>query len=523
MGKVLSGSSSSDNNKDDSKEEKIDVHIGLFFDGTGNSMMNIKERKEFNDRKISNGSRTKFYEKNKSFQSTFSNVARMYQMYKREDKKRYAIYIEGIGTAPRPVLDGVKGKMESDDDKDQKGSKSSTDGYVFTEEYFKQNKCPYSDNTLAQGFGMGDFGVNGKIQRGCEAVVALLRELRGSKENVKFKVTMDVFGFSRGAAAARSFTSRIKAAKGDVHKFTAADIANAMAQSSAMSMYNVYLSKCVVKESTYKVCLMDLLKEESIEVSEPISVEFLALYDTVSSYGVFFDDDVKELALSIDKSVVKNEFQICAGDEYRRNFSLTLVESGHGSSNYMIIPGAHSDIGGGYEEKSEEKYLMYSNYILYPFSSKYDRIYAGNKKPDELMRDGWFTPSDIDCGKRYVKYQYSILPLNLMIDKMGASNFKVVGEFSVDKQAEPLKKFYSVLKSKKLYDFETQDGKKVIKRKSVSVEKDLMHKIRNEYLHLSSKGASFKNVLCTPWNVAMDMDRLVNAAQSDNVRLIIKD
>lgn len=525
MGKVLSPSSSSDNNKEDSKENKIEVHIGVFFDGTGNSMMNIKEFKEFNARGISNDKRKGKYEKTDSYKSTFSNVARMYQMYKREDKKRYAIYVEGIGTAPRPVLDGVKGPMEKEeDDKDQNGSNNSNDAYLFSEEYFKQNKLQYTDNTLAQGFGIGDKGVNGKIQIGCEKVVSLLNELKNGDETAKFKVTLDVFGFSRGAAAARSFTSRIKEAKGDIHKFTAADITNAMIQSQAMSTYNATLMKAVVKESTYKVCLMDMLKENSIELSEPISVEFLALYDTVSSYGAFFDDDVKELALSIDKSVVKKVFQICAGDEYRRNFSLTLVESGNSpKSNYIIIPGAHSDIGGGYEEKCEEKYVMYSNYFLFPVPYR-DRIYAGNKNPDELKTDGWFTQADIDAGKRYVGYQYSILPLNLMIEKMGASNFKMIDEFSVNKQAEPLKKFYSVLKSKKLYDFATEKGKKVIKRQSESsVDQDLLHLIRNQYLHLSSKGASFANVLCTPLNIALDTKRLINAAQSGNVRLIIKD
>ena len=40
---VMIGKPDAEQSNEDSMLEKVNVHIGVFFDGTGNNMMNIKE------------------------------------------------------------------------------------------------------------------------------------------------------------------------------------------------------------------------------------------------------------------------------------------------------------------------------------------------------------------------------------------------------------------------------------------------------------------------------------------------
>ena len=49
---VMIGKPDAEQSNEDSMLEKVNVHIGVFFDGTGNNMMNIKERNEYVSRKL---------------------------------------------------------------------------------------------------------------------------------------------------------------------------------------------------------------------------------------------------------------------------------------------------------------------------------------------------------------------------------------------------------------------------------------------------------------------------------------
>ena len=515
--KVNTGNPPQDNNKEDSNSKKIKVHIAIFFDGTGNSMMNVKERKAYDAQSKKVAKRDEYYKKNDSHLNDLSNVAKLYTIYRaKKNKGDYdiPIYIEGIGTAPRPVAE-----------------------ITYNSQYFETPGI-YDDSTIGQAFGCGDYGVNGKIERGCKKIKDCILDIlkKESDPNIEIELTFDAYGFSRGAAAARSFTSRIKKPKGDTFSF-----GNVLKEELEIlydsihapfppkfSTIKKYLTPIFSKENRYQICLMDVLDNEQIKLSNDIKVTFLGLYDTVSSYGESFNDDVKELALTIDKSIVKQVYQICAADEYRKNFSLTLVEP---FENNVIIPGAHSDIGGGYSDGKKEEYILYKNYystlrvmgaviinptlLVAPLESN---IYAGNKDSDELKKEGWFNDEDIKNGYRIVSNKYSCIALNMMRDKSGSSKFKMKNEYQVSKYKD-LNSFYNQLKAKKLYTFEGGKGKREIKRK-VSEISDLEKKIRNKYLHLSSQGESLKMIALSPDSISKP--RFVNAAQPGNKRKIIE-
>ncbi|MBP5525680.1 MAG: DUF2235 domain-containing protein [Paludibacteraceae bacterium] len=511
-----------DQNKSDSNSKKIPVHIGLFFDGTSNSMMNVKERKAYDKMNIKINHREEYYKNNDSHANELSNVAAQYSMYLTTKEHYYSIYIEGIGTAPRPV-----------DDEDELK--------ITIQEFLK--KGTYDDSTLAKSIGYGAYGVNGKIERGVEKIKSLLLKIKNKKnqEDIEFELTLDVFGFSRGAAAARSFSSRIKSPKGDTHKFTASEVAYALSVSSPYpgqvytpSMYNDILYKKMEEESRYKVCLKDELDANGIKMAGDIKVNFLGLYDTVSSYGLSFSDDVKELALTIDNSIVEKVYQICAADEYRKNFSLTLVEP---FDRNVIIPGAHSDIGGGYgvKEENAENFILYekkhypvrallamSSPLLWPLVGKVKSfVYAGNKTREELIDGGWYTEENVRAGKRYIKNTYQCISLNMMIKECGASKFAMKDVWKVVNKGI-VYDFYKKLQSQTLYRFEGAPKKRKIRRVVPEVSQ-LEKDIRNQYLHLSSKGGeNLAKILLSPESIGIGSDRLVHAPQPNNERVIFE-
>lgn len=133
--------------------------------------------------------------------------------------------------------------------------------------------------------------------------------------NTIVNIKMDVFGFSRGAAEARRFISPQNIVPLLYEKF-----------GTALNNYG-------------------------------ISINFLGLFDTVlSEYSI--SSGIK-LKLQSD---IKKVVHLVAADEYREHFPVTSIkEKGKKlRSNYIeiVLPGAHSDIGGGYNQDAVE-YLYY--------------------------------------------------------------------------------------------------------------------------------------------------------------------
>jgi len=153
---VMIGKPDAEQSNEDSMLEKVNVHIGVFFDGTGNNMMNIKERNEYVSRKLKYEKRDKYYESNDSHLNGFSNVANLYSIYNiNEGEYKFAVYVEGIGTAPRALIDPSQ----------------------YPDNYFYENGI-YGDSLFGQALGIGAYGVNGKIESACKKIVSILTSIR---------------------------------------------------------------------------------------------------------------------------------------------------------------------------------------------------------------------------------------------------------------------------------------------------------------------------------------------------------
>jgi hypothetical protein len=389
----------------------VKVFASIFFDGTKNNRNNTFRRldKDTNSN-TSEKSKTVYKETKEtdsSYENGYSNVAILEMMNIMNKKDRIVSkYIEGEGT-----------------EDDQKGK------------------------TMGYAFGSGSTGIPAKVNKGFNSIKTEINSVFDNTKEYVRELTINVFGFSRGAAAARSFMTTTK------------------------GKFKTNYPKAKIK---YK---------------------FIGLFDTVSSYepeGYFgvigsglsynFDNDVKELGLQLN-GMAEKVVHLIAGDEYRKNFSLTSIDSdiAAGVGYEIQLPGAHSDIGGGYQDYPhiEERYV--------------NRDGSPSKK--EYLDAGWFNPdqlkgkhSDADLinfiGTRKLTNHYQFIPLSIMMTfaKKYGINFH---SFEKDDFED-----YKVIPDLKMAKDELE-GFALQNEGAVSVEATIntlavLKKIRNKYLHISA-------------------------------------
>lgn len=398
----------------------INIRLGVFFDGTGNNKLNIRD---FQNNKAPWYSWSTVKMKlSASYKSGFSNIAILSYYYNskpRAGEYYNFVYIEGIATAPR---------------------KKNTDSGG-------------SDSLLAAASGMGRYGVNGKVQRGCELVTSKICDIiKGKGNTIIGNLKLDVFGFSRGAAAARRFISCIEKPYGDTMEG---------------------FGKLVIR---YNVCLRNQLKKSGVKVNK-ITPCFLGLFDTVSSYGLNFENDVKELTLGV--SHPEKVVQLVAGDEYRKNFALTRINSANKAGEEIILPGAHSDIGGGYcsSEKEDVKLAVHRGIV-----------YRGYKTLNQLLEEGWLLKGNEVT--RTVSNKYSYIPLHIMYGyKKEVFSSRLLNRYMILPALRPIMNRLSSVRTKPLYRFSKPPSVAITPLFSKgSKDYVLVKSIRHSYLHLSAKG-----------------------------------
>jgi hypothetical protein len=162
-------------------------------------------------------------------------------------------------------------------------------------------------------------------------------------------IELDVFGFSRGAAAARHFTNVIVDGEKGLFatKFTDA------CKSSSIALKSGY----------------DWASNESC------CIKFVGVFDTVAAIfdpfsGDFtpHNDDNGDVRLWLDPDRIENVVHLTAHKktEYRYNFCLNKVNP-NGKFKEYVVPGAHSDLGGGYQStlayetvggQAQDRYLL---------------------------------------------------------------------------------------------------------------------------------------------------------------------
>ena len=410
----------------------VKVTVNVYFDGTLNNADNTKARLSFEkkekglaltaDEKIEAKAFDAKDGDDSSYDNYYSNVAIMQQINTVEPKKRQIkIYIEGEGT--------------------EKHQTDTMSGYAF---------------------GSGDTGIPAKVNKAFQKIKAEIVLLKKNnfitKDQFVNEINLSVFGFSRGAAAARNFIAK---------KYRLQD------------EYNVETSK--------------------------FNVTFVGLFDTVSSYhdastwvtGAInkdFDDDVEELKLKLENHV-KKVVHLTASDEYRENFSLTNIKSSieAGVGFELELPGVHSDIGGGYAEKENE--------------TRYLHLEEGYTNIKEiLIQQGWYLSKQIVEMKGHqtvlwakrdaIPNSFQFIPLEIMVklaEKHGLMFEKK--EFNTGDKLYCVPDDLQDARSALVAYAEKSDGA-VSKKVTIPIER--LKPIRNKYLHRSTsdsvgKGGRYKD------------------------------
>ncbi|MDC0610751.1 DUF2235 domain-containing protein [Vibrio sp.] len=255
-----------------------------------------------------------------SASNELTNIQKLYQLYVKDefntDATAYVIsqYITGIGTGNETEIK------------------------------------PADESLLGQGFGTGNYGVIAKSTLGINQISAQCDTALDAIIDKKIydginKIEFDVFGFSRGSAAARHFINQILMSKEN-------------------SLRDQVLEKISNKQPDLGMIYgFDWNDKSCVEVT------FAGLFDTVTAIVDFtdldfspHDDDNGDVKLWLDPERVSSAIHLTANDniECRKCFSVNKLNSS-GNFHEFILPGCHSDIGGGYHSKmsyTDDNYLL---------------------------------------------------------------------------------------------------------------------------------------------------------------------
>ncbi|TDO20714.1 T6SS phospholipase effector Tle1-like catalytic domain-containing protein [Pedobacter duraquae] len=435
----------------------LDIVVGMFFDGTKNNKDNTDQRN-----KPTNGSFDKYGKDDdeSSYYNDHSNVARLWSLY---DKSK-CIYVEGIGT--------VSGK---------------------------------GDDTIGYAFGSGATGIRGKVRKGCKDVVEklLVPKISVNKRAKLRSITFDVFGFSRGAAAARNFVYEI-----GKDAYEALIYVNPQSGTMLKTDADGYFTN----EKKFPACgeLGRNLAAAGIKVTpDMIKVRFLGIFDTVSSYSTSITatpnfNDVAELHLN-EIGRAQKVIHFTAQDEHRQNFSLTHTHIGKERN----LPGVHSDVGGSYETAREIRYELETSWTLksnlYPF--KKNLIEQNWFTEEELSITGGFAYFALQGDRKKVWKEYSYIPLQFMAEyaeqtKLPLTSAAAEGKYKIDAHpvlgrmkgylreyvmgnGRPLIYKTTTELNKKIAAAQTAQDKAALQREQ-EIQKDL-RVLRSKYLHWSAK------------------------------------
>ncbi|WBV61001.1 DUF2235 domain-containing protein [Chryseobacterium camelliae] len=412
------------------KPKKRAVHFtfGVFIDGTLNNMYNTELRKKAEGKNQTettglnrNILASNIYKKHgdaddqeSSYENDLSNPAILFKKYKEDKSKRlFKVYTEGIGTNSAP--------------KTQEAELTAED---------------YKDDDLMQGpgFGMGTAGIKDRVRKAVEDVKQYISSNIDKDREVVGTLTFDVFGFSRGAAAARHFVHVVtqgaykpKVSYGKETVYARDMFGYSLDQSYAYKIMPSY---------GYLGQLLDEMK--LMDEQMKVVIRFVGIYDTVPHYGLAQSNDNKQLGLD-DVNKANYVVHMVAADEHRANFSLVNISSvaktspGSGKKGGIELsyPGVHCDVGGAYEEGRPDNPKRIDATIL-----------ASSLEPlrSELIRQGWFKEGELtiiqdpfyrptvnnfrlEGDRKKISNQYSYIPLHIMAD------FCIMKELPVNKSA----------------------------------------------------------------------------------------
>jgi len=283
--------------------QAITLRIGVFFDGTGNNLANaaVTEKCRRDDLTLldertlgevvdycrahgfggSEGYGFFTQTPDNSYGNAPSNVARLFDLYKDDatrslakDERSASIkaYLEGIGTSSGE-----------------------------------------EDSVYGQGTGMGDTGVVARVMQSPQKIQESLGRLLGNNPNLEIEgLELDIFGFSRGAAAARHFANEILKSESGI----------------LASLFNAQAPGFNAK----------------FDWATNVQINFIGLFDTVAAVADPLSWDFSPadhhnpgVNLYLPPNCARKVLQLKARDEMRWNFALNSVAPHHQEITALLL------------------------------------------------------------------------------------------------------------------------------------------------------------------------------------------
>ena len=351
---VLASASAAEGAKADASQEpspKIHLEVGLFTDGTMNNAANTQAFVEQLEREclIPYESNTISREEcarrmglmlGDSYANAPSNVAKLWDLYIEDEQEvegtrtyRFSVYAPGAGT-----------------------------------------KTGEEDALYSAATGMGEAGIIAQVDYAFSQLALRVKEVLQDLPAERLdkpidKLTLDLFGFSRGAAAARHTAHEINQGENGL--------------------------------------LAQALADSGILWPKTVDIRFVGLFDSVAAIVNPAAGDLSAhnnrnhpVKLYLDPDKVGHAVHLTAVHEHRRNFALNSLRSHDGSvpDNFreIALPGVHSDIGGGYGDSQREDVLLSPGLpiprdrLRWPDKTlQWDNLEAKRK---QIEAEGWIGP-----------------------------------------------------------------------------------------------------------------------------------
>ena len=354
-----------------------------------------------------------------SFTNGETNISRLYELYDGDDVKKNV-----------DALPNTRFKLYE--------SGSGTFNPFIQKDY-------EDDSVVGLGLGMGESGVIAHCLYSC---IKMVEQLRKDSITYMDELVLDVFGFSRGSTSARHFICTLlkntQLVKNEKREYTiktkdSKDIfyeffgSNGYIRIGSKTIFNPlrtdieYINPNNNNHRVYN----PFYKEKEITI-ESISFRFAGLFDTVTHYGIMQSNDSDDLNINFfendNNKKVGHVVHLMADDEFRYNFEAYSIftninkhyykestekrEDGGARFEEFYVPGAHADVGGGYNEENELVYLG-------------DFIIEEKKLPDYLRKN---------IQKWNNKYNW--LKNNALIQKDSKKEIKEMEEKQKERESE---------------------------------------------------------------------------------------
>ena len=251
--------------------------------------------------------------------SGLTNVAKLYDLYQtstEEEAKRgiikRSIYIRGVGT---------------------KEGKGVTAGGAAI--------CGLAFAAICEG-------AKHRTLEARKEIAEILDDIFSAWASPPSSVTIDLFGFSRGAGLARHFVNVILAGLPDISQ-------KPVPVTGAPLPFGDMLTLSV--EDHEKHGAQELINESLRYPALPnVNIRFVGLFDTVGSFYLPGNDREGYYDLGLPPGCARHIVHLVAAQEWREYFPLTRIRPGDGEE--IAMAGAHADIGGGYPMLEKSTLLM---------------------------------------------------------------------------------------------------------------------------------------------------------------------